>query len=589
MKQIFGYVRRSTDKQEESLSQQKEQLRAFAKSQGWALIRIYEDDAISGSNMERPGLVSLMSDIEAGKTIDGVLVWDRNRLARPKDPLDGLLLERRLMELGKRVIYAATGQEADRSFAGGLLGYVEHYQNGDYLRKLSRDTMRGLVSRVKKGCWPGGPIPFGYDRLILDADGKPSRIVRDLPDKTQLILHAETGEELDHLPQGRRYCKQEHEFCTLTLSSDDRVGAVKRIFDDYATGMPIRRICQWLRKEGFRTARGTVISPSSIHAILENASYTGDCVYNKRTESKWHRYQSGQSQERSDEGLEYRAKDDYIVCENAWPAIIDKETFAAVQKLRGESKEAYKKVIGKTVHSEYLLTGIFTCGVCGGAMVGFTNRSGKGNRTTKRYYVCVTHHKGDHTACPKRFSIPADVVENGALDFIRQDLSFLRNDATLHAYIKEELEKLTVGDAGSRKRLQQQMAELDQKIAYIRDHLSKLDPETAENLGLYEQAKTYAAELQEIELELAKTENAVPELPKMEEIRMRARLALDSLDSLENVLKEATIEEKRGMLQKYIRAVKADPHTRSVKISLYTALFNHLVAGAGFEPTASGL
>lgn len=78
-------------------------------------------------------------------------VRDANRLARPKDPLDGMMLERRLSDAGKRVVYAATGMETDRSFTSGLIGYIEHHQNGDYLRKLSRDTMRGLVERAKRG------------------------------------------------------------------------------------------------------------------------------------------------------------------------------------------------------------------------------------------------------------------------------------------------------------------------------------------------------------------------------------------------------------------------------------------------------
>lgn len=584
MKKIYGYVRRSTDRQEESLEQQRERLREFAASRGWALVRIYEDDAISGSDLERPGLMEMLQAIAEGKTVDGVLVWDRNRLARPKDPLDGLLLERRLMELGKRVVYAATGQEADRSFAGGLLGYVEHYQNGDYLRKLSRDTMRGIVSRVKQGCWPGGPIPFGYDRLILDADHSPRRIVRDMPDKSQIVFDVETGKELERMPAGRRHRKQDHETCSLTLSAPDRVEAVKRIFADYAAGLPIRRIRDWLRDQGFRTARGTVISASSLHTILENPTYTGACVYNKRTESKWHRYEKGRSVERIDESLEMRDEEDFIVHEDAWPAIVDAATFAAVQKLRKDSKESWGKVIGKAVRSEYLLTGIFSCGVCGGAMVGFTNKSGKGSRT--RYYVCVTHHKGDHDACPDRVSVPADPIERGILDMVKQDLTFLRDDETLHAYIRDELEKLTAGDDGKRDRLQQQLSELDQKSARVRQHLGRLDPETAESMGLYDQAKDFSEERKKVEAMLEDAAREVPPLPPVEEIRARAG---DALDTLETVLDGATIEEKRAIVRKYVRAVKADPHAKSVRASLYTALFNNLVAGGGFEPPASGL
>lgn len=54
------------------------------------------------------------------------------------------------------------------------------------------------------------------------------------------------------------------------------------------------------------------------------------------------------------------------------------------------------------------------------------------------------------------------------------------------------------------------------------------------------------------------------------------------LEQREDVLAGATIEEKRELVQKYVRAVKACPDTQKVAIRLYAALFNDLVAGAGF-------
>src|SRR5579862_8072461 len=127
MVQAIGYVRRSTNRQEESLDQQRQKLESFAKARGWTLAQIYVDDAISGSDMNRPGLESLMQHATKSADVDIVLAWERNRLARPKDPVDGLMLERQLIKSGKRVFYVATGQEADRSFASGLISYVEHY------------------------------------------------------------------------------------------------------------------------------------------------------------------------------------------------------------------------------------------------------------------------------------------------------------------------------------------------------------------------------------------------------------------------------------------------------------------------------
>jgi DNA invertase Pin-like site-specific DNA recombinase len=60
MMQAIGYIRRSTDKQEMSLDQQRAKLEQFANAKGWKLTRVFEDNAISGSDMKRPGLESLM-------------------------------------------------------------------------------------------------------------------------------------------------------------------------------------------------------------------------------------------------------------------------------------------------------------------------------------------------------------------------------------------------------------------------------------------------------------------------------------------------------------------------------------------------
>lgn len=364
MTQAIGYIRRSTDKQDESLEQQRAKLEAFAASRGWTMKAVYCDDAVSGSDLQRPGLEQLLRDAD-DHDVEVVLAWDRNRLARPKDPVDGMLLERRLIQAGKRVVYAGVNREADRSFASGLLSYVEHHQNGDYLRKLSRDTMRGLVDRARRGLWPGGPIPFGYDRLILDGDA-PKRIVRDLEDGSQAVIDPELGAVVEQLPKGRRYRKQDHEACTLMPSAPGRVRALQRMFADFTAGKPTRVIRDQLNDAGFRTSRGSRFTVQTILPILENPAYLGRCVYNRRTESKWHRYRQGGSVERLDEGLEARPEDDWITCEDAWPALIDRATFDLVQARRKESRSRNRHVRGPAMRSTYLLTACSVAGCAAG-------------------------------------------------------------------------------------------------------------------------------------------------------------------------------------------------------------------------------
>lgn len=581
MTKAIGYVRRSTDRQEESLAQQRARLAEFARSRDWQLADVFEDDAISGSEMKRPGLDKLLH-AASQPDVDVVLVWDRNRLARPKDAIDGMLLERQLQSNGKRVVYASTGQEPDRSFTSGLISFVEHHQNGDYLRKLSRDTMRGTVDRARRGLWPGGPIPFGFDRLLMDGD-QPKRIVRQDDEGGQIVLDAVTGAELDRLPRGRWHKKQKHESSSLTPSTDARVRAVQKLFRDYAAGAPTRKLRDELNASGMRTSRGQIFTPQTIGPMLENPAYVGRCVYNRRTLSKWHRFEEGASVERHDEGVEKRSEDDWIVCENAWPSLIDVETFEAVQARRKLSREGkLPHYRGNAMKSEYLLSGLMRCGVCGGKMTGNTQKSGKGYKT--RYYMCTRRHAGYHDECPKRYQVPAKHVEEQILATIREDLGGLRDDQVLHRQVEQQLSALRSGTADTRQLLRTRLASLDEQIARVREHVLAVDRDVAESLGLYRQAKQLAAERDQVQGELSAA-GPEPQLPPLPELRQRIAAEFDQMEAL---LASGTLEERRALVGCYVAQIKTKPEEETVCVGFLSGL-SQMVAGTGFEPVTFGL
>jgi len=408
--------------------------------------------------------------------------------------------------------------------------------------------------------------------------------VRDMPNRTQVLLHPETGQVLETVTNGLRYLKPEGEMCTLVLSEPIRVRVMQRMFADYAAGVPIRVLRDNLNKAGLRTARGRIFTVATIHSMLDNPAYAGMCVYNQRTESKWHRHTEGRSVERLDEGLEIRPESDWIVKPNAWPAIVDQETFAQVQQRRKASKQNHVHLCGTAIRANFLLSPQLVCGVCGGRMTGQTTTSGKGYRT--RYYICKVHHSGDHERCPKRYKIPADIVEQHILGLIQADLAGLKNDTQLHQYVVQEVARLTGGADDTRQQMQRRLADLDQQVAKLKDHLKSVDAETAKMLGLYEDAKTLTAERQVLEQQLCKLGAATPEVPKAEEIRARV---CRELERFQDIFAEGSLDQKREMIRLYVPRIKADPTTEAVEISLYPTLFTQIVAGGGFEPPTSGL
>ncbi len=56
---------------------------------------------------------------------------------------------------------------------------------------------------------------------------------------------------------------------------------------------------------------------------------------------------------------------------------------------------------------------------------------------------------------------------------------------------------------GMREWLPRRLADLDQQLAKVPDHLKALDAETAMSLGLYDEAKPLAGERKQVELALA--------------------------------------------------------------------------------------
>jgi hypothetical protein len=244
---------------------------------------------------------------------------------------------------------------------------------------------------------------------------------------------------------------------------------------------------------------------------------------------------------------------------------------------RKESHDKHRHVSGPAIRSEYILTNVAVCGVCGSRLTGQTTTSGKGYRT--RYYICSAHHRGDHALCPKRYKVPALLLEQHIIGLIKDDLGRLRDDEKLHEYIAEELGRVRGGQSNAREQLQRRLAELDQAAAKLRDHLKALDPAVAQGLGLYDEAKNLMDERAIVERDIAQLPPSIPALPAAAVLRVNAERAFDELDK---VLAGGPIEQRRELIGLYVEKIKADPDLGSVQISLYSALFSRVVAGARY-------
>ena len=89
-KRVAIYVRVST--KDQSVEMQLHDLERYSKERGLNVFKVYQDDGISGTKDNRPGLSQLMNDTRKRK-FDVVLVWRFDRFARSTKHLVDALYE----------------------------------------------------------------------------------------------------------------------------------------------------------------------------------------------------------------------------------------------------------------------------------------------------------------------------------------------------------------------------------------------------------------------------------------------------------------------------------------------------------------
>jgi DNA invertase Pin-like site-specific DNA recombinase len=190
------YIRVSTKPQMDgfSLDDQREQLINYADEQGWDW-HLYEDAGVSGETFEgRQGLMSVLDDIDAGRVV-GVLVVDESRLLRTD--LVAAQIKYRLKEAQASLATPGRGViNLDDPTQGFLFSVISaaHVLEQD----LRRNRMIiGLRRTAEAGFWPGGPAPYGYQRVPSD-DGKHTVLAIDDDEAKVLRLAAKLIVENGH-------------------------------------------------------------------------------------------------------------------------------------------------------------------------------------------------------------------------------------------------------------------------------------------------------------------------------------------------------------------------------------------------------
>jgi len=228
-----GYLRRSTDRQEQSIGDQRTAIERYAEEHGFEVLDWYVDDAISGTTSdERKAFLQLIADATAsGCPFRHVLVYDVKRFGRLDNDEAGFY-RFQLRKAGIEVIYTSEGFNGDDT--DDLIRPVKQWQARNESRELSKVTIRGLLSRSGDGWWSGGMPPYGYDLAYCALDGRFLMVVRYDDDVNKLLLD-EDGNVTRVVPRGESLALSKRDRCRLMPSTPERVQVVRSIFSWYVT------------------------------------------------------------------------------------------------------------------------------------------------------------------------------------------------------------------------------------------------------------------------------------------------------------------------------------------------------------------
>jgi RHS repeat-associated protein len=148
-----AYLRRSTDKQEQSIADQRSEIERYARDRGFRIVREYVDDAISGTSAEqRPGFQKMIADAPAGG-FKAVIVWNSDRFSRG-DVTETEYYRFLLRKAGVTVLSVTEDYLAREGIDGDVLRTVKQFQNRQYSISLSQNTLRGQISSVTAAANP---------------------------------------------------------------------------------------------------------------------------------------------------------------------------------------------------------------------------------------------------------------------------------------------------------------------------------------------------------------------------------------------------------------------------------------------------
>lgn len=403
---VATYARFSSNNQrEESIMSQQRHMHKYIAQKGYLLVEEYVDEALTGTNTNRPAFKKMIDDAKQHK-FDVVIVQKMDRFAR--SVYDTLDVKKQLLMYG--VTIESVIDKFESTPEGDLQQIIQLGINEYYSKNLAREVMKGLSENAYQAKHNGGIPLYGYD---VD-------------------------------PETKKYIINEHE-----------AGAVRIIFNKIIQGFSYRELAEYLNLLGYRTKIGNKFSAtSSFYDILTNPKYKGEYVFN-RSVSKPKQLGMKRSHRKN------KNEEEIIRVPNGVPAIVDEETFELVQKLLKQRRRSKGQHKAKEV---YLLTGLVECAECGSAYHG-SSRIGGRNKSKYVSYRCSRRKKLENPCKCKE--INKTLLDEFVVNQLYTTLLNQTNLEPLLEEVNVKLKQKYADMDQDLPQLQKQLDEVNQKISNL--------------------------------------------------------------------------------------------------------------------------
>lgn len=339
------YTRLSQERKEDyrnksnSLEMQEELCVKEADEKDIKVFRIYKDYEYSGTNFKRPGFIEMMEDIRIGR-INCIIVKDMSRFGREYLEISNYI-EKVFPFLGVRFISindnldTKDGIKSDKSYEIA----IKNIFNDLYAKDISKKVKASKEVKMKQGSFIGAMAPYGYKVEIID--GKRVLVIDEkVADVVKLMFH-------------------------LASQGKSNIQIARKLTTNYTTPYEYKRTGKVFKdKEDIKQWDSSYISK-----ILSDEVYVGNLmqrVYSNRHDSS--------------RKSKFRDKDEWIVKKNTHEALVEKDLFERVRRIKEKNqgslpyhslknaikdgKENAGSNIQRDQNKEGKYDGIIVCGVC---------------------------------------------------------------------------------------------------------------------------------------------------------------------------------------------------------------------------------